>query len=57
MQITFQTLIPLFKNVLDAIIDKKLMQVKPRSYWPFFTMKHEKWIARKELGFIEFCKN
>jgi len=36
-----------FINVLDAIIDKKLMQVKTRSYRPFFPMKHEKWITKK----------
>jgi len=57
-------------NALDAIIDKKLMQVKPRFYQPFFPMKHEKWITKKNevlsnfvnikclvnLHFIDFLK-
>jgi len=34
-------------NVLDAIIDKKLMQVKPRFYLPFFPIKHAKLITKK----------
>jgi len=45
---------PLFKHChsavykcLDAITDKKHMHVKPRSYRPFFPMKHEKWITKK----------
>jgi len=48
------TVILLFINVLDAIIDKKHMQVKPRSYRLFFPMKYEKWITKKNQVLSNF---
>jgi len=36
------------------IIDKKLMQVKPRSYRPFFPVKHEKWITKNNYVLSNF---